>query len=130
MSSILGSQGVVVATAIALSGTILLYKISKNFPNSPFLENHNSHPSNQALRSCLCSDQRKKEKKKKKVQFAKNVKDPIGNSEEFRKIQRKSARIQRKCGNEIPGNHGMPENRVALYNGILRDRIHRTGYSS
>ncbi|KAK6915037.1 hypothetical protein RJ641_020154 [Dillenia turbinata] len=129
MSSILGSQGVFVATAIALSGTILLFTLSKTFPNSPFLENHNPHPSNQTLRSCLCSDERKKEKKKKKVQFAKTVKDPIGNSEEFRKLQRKSSRIQRNCGNDIPGTRGIPENRVALYNGILRDRVHRMEYS-
>ena len=30
-----------------------------------------------------------------------------------------------ECRSEIPKKHEMPANRIALYNGILRDRVHR-----
>ncbi|KAL6996607.1 hypothetical protein U1Q18_006738, partial [Sarracenia purpurea var. burkii] len=64
-------------------------------------------------------------KKKKKVQFAEGVKDKIGNGEEYRKEQHKRSSTlgtQRSCRGEI---QGMPENRVALYSGILRGRLQR-----
>jgi hypothetical protein len=32
-----------------------------------------------------------------------------------------------ECRYEIPEKHGMPPNRIALYNGILRDRVQRMG---
>ncbi|XP_057968947.1 uncharacterized protein LOC131158237 isoform X2 [Malania oleifera] len=132
MSSILSSQGVVLATAMAVSGTVIFLALSRqktNFPSPNLSGNHNSQPSSRPFpRSCLCSDERRRERKKKKVRFAENVKDPVGNGEEFRtrKERRKSVEVCRNCRTEeIPGIGRMPANRVALYNGILRDRVHR-----
>ena len=78
-----------------------------------------------------CVDERKKrERKKKRVQFAENVKEPSGNGKEFRKEKRKKfAGVQRPCRNEISGIPKMPENQAVLYSGILRDRGHRMACS-
>lgn len=69
----------------------------------------------------------KKKKKKKKVQFADNVKEAAETEEP--KQRRKKNRVvpsnsyrQHEETSEIPK---MPANRIALYNGILRDRFHR-----
>ncbi|KAJ9190037.1 hypothetical protein P3X46_001273 [Hevea brasiliensis] len=140
MSSILGltSQGVVFATAMVVSSTVLFLAFSKqkNFPE--LFKNHDSQSPIQNLRSCLRSSEEgkkrdKKKKKKKSVKFAENVKDTKGNGDEYRREKEKSLfanqekekSITRICRNEIPGTHGMPANRIALYNGILRDRVHR-----
>ncbi|KAL8094628.1 hypothetical protein AgCh_036243 [Apium graveolens] len=118
MSSILNSSSVVLATAMAVSGTVIVLALrlqkltSVNSPSLP--------------RSCISSDEKKKErKKKKKVHFAKDVVDPIGNSEEFRKKL-----LLRNCKPASPVKQ-MPSNRTALYAGILRDRvvINRPTYS-
>ncbi|KAF2299667.1 hypothetical protein GH714_002289 [Hevea brasiliensis] len=121
MSSILGltSQGVVFATAMVVSSTVLFLAFSKqkNFPE--LFKNHDSQSPIQNLRSCLRSSE--------------NVKDTKGNGDEYRREKEKSLfanqekekSITRICRNEIPGTHGMPANRIALYNGILRDRVHR-----
>lgn len=87
----------------------------------------------------FCADGKKKEKKKKnrRVRFAENVKDTKENGDEYRRKKENSLfgkqekekekgksirRIDGVCKNEI---QGMPANRIALYNGILRDRLHR-----
>ncbi|KAI8570739.1 hypothetical protein RHMOL_Rhmol01G0059800 [Rhododendron molle] len=141
MSSILNSQGVVLATAMAVSGTVILLalRLQKSFPAAQF---QSSSP--QLPRSCISSDGKKREKKKKRVQFAEDVVDPVGNSDEFRRQHNtvaatttnsdgldsnsssKEERRERK--REV---RGMPANRAALYNGILRDRLvhHRLAYS-
>ncbi|KAF6156655.1 hypothetical protein GIB67_017791 [Kingdonia uniflora] len=108
MSSVLTSQGVVVATAMAaVSGTVILLSLCRP---KPMLK------SPQTLRSCISSDEKKREKKKKRVQFAEDVIDPVGNGEEFRRQQRtKSLKLSNQ----------MPANRLALYNGIRRDRVQR-----
>ena len=70
--------------------------------------------------------EKKRERKKKKVQFAENVKEPSGNGEEYRKGQMQmklSKFIEENCRNKIPTIGGMQENRTALYNGILKDRV-------
>lgn len=75
-------------------------------------------------------------RKKKRVQFAENVKNTKGNGDEYRRERQSpwharrerevsNTRMSRVCRNEIQGNHGMPENRVALYSGILVDRVHK-----
>lgn len=88
------------------------------------------------LKTCIyvgVADEKRREKKKKKkrVHFAEDVVDPTGNSEEFRK------RLHRNCklaaatprSNKVRVRE-MPANRMALYNGILRDRVgHRPAYS-
>lgn len=67
----------------------------------------------------------RRKKKKKKVKFAEDVKEPEGNGELYRRAGRKRMEIQKKngCGNELPPNH------AALYQGILKGRINRMGYS-
>jgi hypothetical protein len=73
------------------------------------------------------AEEKKREikKKKKKVKFAENVKEPSGNGEEYRKGHMKSREIERSCRNEIREVRRMPENRVALYGGILKNRVQR-----
>ncbi|XWS16445.1 hypothetical protein CRYUN_Cryun34aG0088100 [Craigia yunnanensis] len=120
MSSGICSQGLVLATAMVVSSTVIFLTFSRQ---------KNLSPPKQTLRSCLSSERKKRDKKKKKkVQFAENVKETSGNGEEYRKEQKKkliaatagrSRKIDRFCRNE------MPANRIALYNGILRDRVHK-----
>ena len=64
----------------------------------------------------------KETKKKKKVKFADNVRESL---EKPRKENMKLKRVPSNCRTNIPENRGMPANRIALYNGILRDRVHR-----
>jgi len=63
------------------------------------------------------------------VKFAKNVmvKEVERDSEEEnREEQGKQNRVlTSECKRETPGNGEIPANRVALYNGILRDRVQR-----
>lgn len=75
--------------------------------------------------------EKKNNNKKKRVKFADDVKDSRGNSELYRKLHRKSSKAEATCrGNEILGYNGrMPANRVALYSGILKDRVQKIGYS-
>ncbi|XVE98332.1 hypothetical protein REPUB_Repub03eG0097200 [Reevesia pubescens] len=142
MASILSSQGVVLATAMAVSGTVILlaFRLQKSFPLDQIHQ-----PSQQVLRSCISSEGKKREKKKKKVHFAEDVMDPRGDGEEFRRQVKNPVRISSISNNspaalnsspkfkKIGGgkDRGMPANRVALYNGILRDRVvhQRLGYS-
>lgn len=86
------------------------------------------------INGCGADEGKRKEKKrkKKKVHFAEDVVDPIGNSEEYRKLHKTSFN---KYSNSTTLNKArkiqeMPANRVALYNGILRDRVlHKVAYS-
>uniref|UniRef100_A0A7N0TZA5 Uncharacterized protein n=1 Tax=Kalanchoe fedtschenkoi TaxID=63787 RepID=A0A7N0TZA5_KALFE len=139
MSPILSSQGVVLATAMAaVSGTVVLLAFRhQKMAHTP--------------RPCLTSDgKRRKKKKKKKVHFADDVVEPSGDGVEFRKRHRKVRSSSSSCQPPLPPSDsnwdggrqsvsggkaegritGMPANRVALYNGMLRDRVgHRLGYS-
>ncbi|KAH0920704.1 hypothetical protein HID58_020722 [Brassica napus] len=102
------SHGVVIATAMVFSSTALFLTISRQ----------------------LSEEKKKQRKKKKKVKFAENVKEPKGNGEEYR---RKRESLRRNVPEPVikPDKTGsvcrndMPANRIALYNGILRDRDHR-----
>ncbi|PON90107.1 cytochrome P450 family protein [Trema orientale] len=133
----LGSQGLVLATAMVVSSTVLFLTFSRQKITSPPTKYSGNHDSEQPSektkipRPCLSSGEKKKsERKKKKVKFAENVKEPTGNGEEFRNQHKKRSRVEMNCRNEIPGIQRMPPNRVALYNGILKDRVHRTECSS
>ncbi|KAK8501337.1 hypothetical protein V6N13_027035 [Hibiscus sabdariffa] len=134
MSSMLGSQGMVLATAMAVSGTVILlaFRLQKSLDQI-------SQPSQQALRSCISSE--KKKKKEKKVHFAEDVMDPRSDGAEFRKKLKNRVRINNSAASALKStpkfrkfragkDRGMPANRVALYNGILRDRVvQRLAYS-
>nr|GMD62286.1 uncharacterized protein LOC109164651 [Ipomoea batatas] len=106
----LSSQGLVLATAMAVSaGTIIILDLlrDKYFP-----QNQQSFPEkHRILRSCLTSS------------ASEDVKDTIGNGEEYRR-QFETVNNQRRrysCGNA--GNKGMPENRAALRTSPVLTRL-------
>ncbi|KAL2539313.1 hypothetical protein Adt_00310 [Abeliophyllum distichum] len=120
----LSSQGLVLATAMAVSaGTIIVFDLlrEKYFPPTQFSRNQQSIPQKQLLKSCLSSGSKKSQKKR--VQFAVDVKDSSENNEVYRKTHRKHRQA------EILELQGMPANHVALYTGILKDRVQKTEYS-
>ncbi|KAI7727682.1 hypothetical protein M8C21_008145 [Ambrosia artemisiifolia] len=140
MSSILASNGVVLATAMAAGTAIFIAFCLQKPPTAtvsaaPFAVVHRPRP-------CINSDGKKKVKKKmKKVRFAEDVMEPRGNGDEFRR-RLKSKRIHQNRNlltmfeNEggqskhLRNYKGLPANRIALYSGILRDRgVHRVAYS-
>ncbi|THG23549.1 uncharacterized protein LOC114301970 [Camellia sinensis] len=145
MSSILNSQGVVLATAMAVSGTVIILalRLQKSFPATQFNFNsiHHHSPPPPLPRSCISSEEKKREKKKKKrVQFAEDVVDPVGNSEEFRRQHinnRNSNGLSSNSSSKITRHAKKSKecrrNRKPLFcvQGILRDRLvhHRLAYS-
>jgi hypothetical protein len=77
------------------------------------------------LISLVVAEEKKRDRKKKKVQFAENVKEPSGNGEEYRKGHMKPSEVERICRIEIREVRRMPDNRTALYSGILKNRVQR-----
>ncbi|TMW84776.1 hypothetical protein EJD97_024412 [Solanum chilense] len=144
MSSLLTSQGVVFATAMAVSaGTMILLATFRPQKSQEFSFNSIS---NIPPRSCISTDRKKKEKKKKRVKFAEDVVEPSGNSEEYRKLRHfnnNNFRCENKNevfsafsnsdSNELNKRakvEEMPANRAALYNAMLKGRvINRVTYS-
>ncbi|CAN0838637.1 hypothetical protein LINGRAHAP2_LOCUS2260 [Linum grandiflorum] len=152
MSSMLCSQGVAVATAMAVSGTVIVLALhlQKSLPTAQFslhqspISTRRSLPTTLLpLRSCLSSDGKKSKKKKKKVHFAQDMMEPRGNGDEFRrhcdaignaKMSRSSSSSANAAASSPPPHasrdRGIPANRLALYSGILRDRgVQRLAYS-
>ncbi|XP_077229306.1 cytochrome P450 family protein [Tasmannia lanceolata] len=135
MSPLLSSQGVVLATAMAVSGTVILLALcrQKPFGAAQFLVDPNSTSTSYNLRPCISSDERKREKKtkkKKRVHFADNLVELFGEADEFKREDNSSlefnqVQVPKKCK-----NRKMPANRMALYNGILQDRLQRMACSS
>ncbi|XP_063948245.1 uncharacterized protein LOC108217986 [Daucus carota subsp. sativus] len=140
-SSILSSNTaatVVLATAMAVSGTVIvlalrLQKFSINYLPKSCISSVYANGFNDCTDYVYVDlDNKKRERKKKKVHFAEDVIDPIGNGEEFRK--RFADKNNRKDKNLKSSDYKVPRelsaNRMALYNGILRDRVvNRTAYS-
>ncbi|KAK7327740.1 hypothetical protein VNO77_21830 [Canavalia gladiata] len=137
MSSIISSHGIVLATAMAVSGTVLIlaFRLQRSFPTTQFPVHENSNSSTPILRSCISSvEKKKKKKKKKKVHFADDVVDSCRDGKEFRRQQRvnrnsfyskSKSKVQKNFDGKNDHMRGIPANRVALYNGILRDRLHQ-----
>ncbi|KAJ0238514.1 hypothetical protein HA466_0241350 [Hirschfeldia incana] len=132
MSCMLGcSNGTVaIATAMVFSSTALFLATARQFYGNQTSKIQDQSPS-PTLRSCL-SYVKQQRKKKKKVRFAENVKDTKGNGKEYRRMWELSQRTVPERVTK-PGKTGsvcgistMPANRMALYNGILRDRDYRT----
>ncbi|TKY48076.1 hypothetical protein E2542_SST25490 [Spatholobus suberectus] len=111
------SQGLVLTTAMLLSTSLLYLAFSRQRTTPSFQIHHSNKPT---LRSCLYSEEKKRErkKKKKKVKFADSVKEARERGEVG-----KQKRVSSNCRHETSESGGMPANRIALYNGILRDRM-------
>ncbi|KAK7255240.1 hypothetical protein RIF29_28646 [Crotalaria pallida] len=126
------SNGLVLTTAMVVSTTVLYLAFSRHKTHSPsFQIPTNSNPNKQILRSCLCSEEKRRERKKmkKRVKFAENVmlKEERKIDEKIKEERRMQNRVSNSgnCRNGSMENRGMPENRVALYKGMLRDRGNR-----
>ncbi|KAG6722101.1 hypothetical protein I3842_03G144200 [Carya illinoinensis] len=103
MSSMISPQGVVLATTMAVSGTIFLLVLclQKSLPTTQF-------PINKGKKR---EEKKKMKKMKKRVQFAKDVHDAINSCSSYSSSSPATPTKVRK-----------EQQRVALYNGILRDR--------
>ncbi|CAD5186547.1 uncharacterized protein LOC135651471 [Musa acuminata AAA Group] len=123
-SSLITSHGVALATAVAVSGAVIILAICRQKPFSAAV-NRSSTPPWCHPRSCVSSSEgRKRERangkqqRKKRVQFAAEVEELGGSSR-----NETAAEVPRPPRGERREARGMPANRVALYNGILRDRV-------
>ncbi|KAL9326217.1 hypothetical protein ACSQ67_006862 [Phaseolus vulgaris] len=142
MCSMISAQGVAVATAMAVSGTVILLalRLQKSFPPPHFAVQEIPPSPPPVLRSCIsnvvvalwgsCAAGKKSKKKKiKRVHFAEDVVESCRDGQEFRNRISRSKRAQKSFNEEMKVGE-MPTNRVALYNGILRDRVaQRLAYS-
>ncbi|KAK9690382.1 hypothetical protein RND81_09G123700 [Saponaria officinalis] len=118
--SVLSSQSVIITTAMAVSGVVILLSLCK-IKNLPTIQQLPFNQNSSSLRSCLSSGKLKgnnSKRKKKKVKFAEDVKEEI-----IEVKKKKNDKIIRT--KKMSEFCNMPANRAALYHGILRDRLHR-----
>ncbi|KAL3366499.1 hypothetical protein AABB24_011269 [Solanum stoloniferum] len=93
MSCLMGSQGVVLATAVVVSaGTIVVFDLLRqkylSIAELELTNNNKKSPrQNSLLKSCLSSGEKNmnSRRKKKRVHFAADVKDSNNNGEEYRR---------------------------------------------
>ncbi|CAJ1944546.1 unnamed protein product [Sphenostylis stenocarpa] len=132
MCSMISAQGVAVATAMAVSGTVILLalRLQKSFPPPHFAVHEIAPSPPPVLRSCISNAGKKSKRKKiKRVHFAEDVVESCRDGQEFRNRNLRSKKVQKSFNQETKIGE-MPTNRVALYNGILRDRVaQRLAYS-
>ncbi|KAF0904692.1 hypothetical protein E2562_036089 [Oryza meyeriana var. granulata] len=110
------------ATAMALSGTLVLFSLCRAKPHH---DEHGATSSDAAaparLRPCLSSEKRKRDKarrgSKKRVRFAADVVDNNASSRPTAPAAEPSCRKAAALGTTA-----MPANREALYRGMLRGR--------
>eukprot|EP00268_Persea_americana_P026054 TRINITY_DN25423_c0_g1_i2.p1 TRINITY_DN25423_c0_g1~~TRINITY_DN25423_c0_g1_i2.p1 ORF type:complete len:121 (+),score=27.39 TRINITY_DN25423_c0_g1_i2:246-608(+) len=115
MSSLLSSQAMVLATAMAVSGTVILFLCKQDpFSATQLVLGQNPTPPSLNLRSCISSEEKRRGKKKKRVRFADDVVGPIRREEDIRREDKDGEVLPRKLSN-----------RMALYNGIMQDRLQR-----
>ncbi|KAI3870911.1 hypothetical protein MKW92_035466 [Papaver armeniacum] len=129
MASMMSSQGLALATAMAISGSLVLITLYKQ----KTLVDQNSKANPQTLRPCLSSDkssrEKKKKKKKKKVRFADDVVVRVVTND-IEDISSETVSSNQDYQFEDRGIcAAMHTNRSSLYQGILRDRVHRIAYS-
>ncbi|XP_068643857.1 uncharacterized protein [Aristolochia californica] len=136
MSSLLSSQGMALATAMAVSGTVIIFALCRQKPlfDAPFAVDPNSPPPVRNLRSCIASGERKLRKKKKKVHFADHLVeavDLIVYEDESEEEDDDGPAIEYEPIHVSRNDHArrIPANRLALYNGILQDRLQRMACS-
>ncbi|CAA6666404.1 unnamed protein product [Spirodela intermedia] len=153
MPSMMGSHGVALATAVAVSGTVVLLGFCRQkSPSPPQLDavaGEDSLFPLSSLRSSISDatkrtsgrtmpatstnkedeetkKKKKQQQKKKRVHFAEQVVELHVQDEEGDARVEKMSEVSplRYGGSEIGRgiSRGMPANRTALYNGILRDR--------
>ncbi|RZC71185.1 hypothetical protein C5167_034350 [Papaver somniferum] len=126
MASIMSSQGLALVTAMAISGSLVLITLYKQ----KTLADQNSKANARTLRPCLSSDKntREKKKKKKKVRFADDVVVRVVTDDKDISSETSSNNrdYQFKDRGICAATH---TNRCSLYQGILRDRVHRIAYS-
>ncbi|XP_031095844.1 uncharacterized protein LOC115999995 [Ipomoea triloba] len=140
MTPTLTSQGMVLATAMAVSGTMILlvFRLQKSVQQFSAVIDPIHQSSPPLPRSCISSEGKKK--KKKRVHFAEDVVDPIGNSEEYRRLHCNNLPHDKSSSSSSSHSNStlqksvksqeMPANRMALYSGIIRDRgLTRMAYS-
>ncbi|KAK1256658.1 hypothetical protein QJS04_geneDACA005664 [Acorus gramineus] len=132
MSSIGSSQGMVLATAMAVSGTVILFALRRSTKSLKTTEFGNIASSRPNLRPCISSDTKKRQrsKSKKRVHFADNLIEDSDDLETKESLEIDSSIALNIEEQHYPvRDHRMPANRAALYNGILQDRLQRMACS-
>ncbi|XP_066377720.1 uncharacterized protein [Miscanthus floridulus] len=120
----------IAATAMALSGTLVLYSLCR--AKQPHLVPSDSDAPSPRLRPCLSSSEKRKKKKRemarrgsqqKRVRFADDVVDNKDNgaaTAAAAPAMREEAEAEPSCAAAL--RTPMPANREALYRGMLRGR--------
>ncbi|XP_077252541.1 uncharacterized protein LOC143891934 [Tasmannia lanceolata] len=116
---------------MALSGTVILFALCRQKPFAPtqLPVDPNFISARRNLRSCISSGERKREevkKKKKRVHFADNLVELVGDDDdELTREDNTTFEINQVHVLENSEYRRIPVNRMALYNGILQDRLQR-----
>ncbi|OAY72039.1 uncharacterized protein LOC109710391 [Ananas comosus] len=122
MSSLMGSPGLALAaTAMAVSGTVILLALCRQ--HKPLVDAYSASSDCCGLRPCISSSEKRRrertrKKSTKRVHFADEVAVELDRERKNRSEGARARKVEEACTCA-----GMPANRVALYNGILRHRL-------